>query len=251
MKQCTKCKIEKELNQFYTYWHSTQQKQRVRGECNQCFFNKRKETKLIKLEQSNLIQVSIRPEIIQPVVLELQPDLSTDKNYKLCRTCQKYLELDKYYNHNSRHSKTYLDCKTCINKKEVQMARERRIIHLKENGGSERHFEKPNQWVDEYQKEATYNILKSIGWKLNEDNGIWWKDGIKTNNGVFINITPKKDLSFVNYPYTINTDEKKIMFDRAVKLRNEGMTFGKISDEVGMSQATIFKWLKHIKNGRK
>jgi hypothetical protein len=249
MKQCTKCKIEKELNQFQTYWHSTQQKNRTRGHCTECYYKQKNERKRLRTKEANLIQVSIRPEIIQPVQPELQPAiLENNPNYKQCRTCQEYLELNKFYHHKSKSKSSYLDCRKCLNKKDVDKSRKEREEYIRENGGSERHKQKPGEWIDEYQKEATYNILKAIGWKLNKDNGIWWKEGIKNSDGVFINIKNSKRYkitSFENYPIIINTHQKKEIFDRAVVLRNKGVTYRNISYEVGLSETTIYNWLNY------
>lgn len=247
MKRCSKCNIEKEDNQFQVYWHSTQQKHRTRKQCTECYYNQKNERKRLKRKEERLIQLSIRQEIIKPVQPELQPDVfKNNPNYRKCRTCQEYVSLDKYYQHKSKAKTAYLDCKPCINKKEVERARRDRLKELEETGGSDRHKQKPGEWIDEYQKEATYNILKAIGWKLNEDNGIWWKDGIKTSDGVFININSKnKIVSFENYPYFINTKEKKNIFDKAVGLRNKGKTYKGIGDEVGLSETTMHKWLNY------
>jgi hypothetical protein len=182
------------------------------------------------------------------VVTESQPDLYSDNNYKQCRTCQEFKLKTEYYSYSKTGKKSFLDCRICVNKKEVDRARKERIEYLEDNGGSLYRKENPGEWVDEYQKEATYNILKAIGWKLNEDNGIWWKDGIKTSDGVFINIetkSTKQKLLFGNYPSVISTPQKKETFDKAVDLRNKGVTYRRIGDELGLSETTIHKWLNY------
>ena len=246
MKRCSKCNIEKEDNQFQIYWHSTQQKHRTRKQCTECFYNQKNERKRLKRKEAKLIQVPLKEEIVQPVVPELQPDLSTDKNYKQCRTCQEWKLKTEYYCYNNSGKKGYLDCRICINKKEVIRSKVRREKELEEIGGSFYHKQNPGEWVDEYQKEATYNILKAIGWKLNEDNGIWWKDGIKDSNGVFINIETKSTKSFGDYPFLMwRNPQKKETFDKAVALRIKGKTYRYIADELGLSETTIHKWLNY------
>lgn len=252
MIQCTKCKVEKELDQFQRYWHSTQQKHRIRKECTECLYKQRNERKRLKrLENLKLIQVSIKEEIVQPVVPELEPevsiDYSTNKDYKQCRTCQEYVHKDKFYHHKSRIRTTYLDCKSCINKKEAIRAKKDREKELEKNGGSFQHKVNPGEWIDEYQKKATYNILKSLGWKLNEENGIWWKEGIKTPDGVFINVKTKgktnKKYIFGEYPEIIRTEKKKEMYDKMVQLRLDGYTYKDIGYKFGISETTAHKWL--------
>ena len=246
---CTKCKIDKDENQYQKYWHSTQNKFRIRKHCTECLYKERNEKRRLKRKEAKLIEVSIPTEIIQPVVPELEPevsiDYSTNPNYRLCRICQQYLELDKFYHYKCRKKSVYLDCKSCINKKEVGRAKEYRKKFLIENGGSDQHKTKPGEWIDEYQMEATFNILKSIGWKLNEENGIWWKEGIKTPDGVFINIKKTRNLIFNNYPNTINDERKKKIFDKSVELRNRGKSYMDIAYEVGVSQTTVYKWLNN------
>ena len=247
MKICTKCKIDKEDKEFQTYWHSTQQKFRIRKECTLCHNTQHNERRRLKRLESKLIQVPIIEEIVQPVVQESQPDLSTDKNYKQCRTCQEWKLKSEYYYYQSS-KKTYLDCRPCVNKKEVERSKKDRLKELEENGGSLYRKENPGEWVDEYQKEATYNILKAIGWKLNEDNGIWWKDGIKDSNGVFINIKTKQS-SVKDYPFLMwRNPQKKETFDKAVALRIKGKTYKYIADELGLSDTTIYKWLNYEKH---
>ena len=249
MKQCSKCKIDKEDNEFQKYWHSTQQKFRIRKECTLCHNTQHNERRRLKRLESKLIQVPIIEEIVQPVVQELQPDLSTNQNYKQCRTCQEWKLKSEYHQRNNSR-KNYLDCKYCYNKKELERSRIDRLKELEVTGGSDRHKQQPGEWIDEYQKEATYNILKAIGWKLNEENGIWFKDGIKTSDGVFINIKtkPTKE-SFKDYPFLMwRNPQKKEIFDKAVALRIKGKTYKYIADELGLSDTTIYKWLNNEKH---
>jgi hypothetical protein len=246
MKICTKCKIDKEDNEFQKYWHSTQQKFRIRKECTLCHNTQHNERRRLKRLESKLIQVSIRTEIVQPVVQESQPDLSTDTNYRQCRTCQQFKLKKEYYSYNKTGKKSYLDCKRCINKKELDRSRKDRERELIEIGGSLNHRQNPGEWIDDYQKEATYNILKAIGWKLNEDNGIWWKDGIKTSDGVFINIETKKTKSFGDYPFLMwRNPQKRETFNKAVALRIKGKTYRQIGNELNLSETTIHKWLNN------
>jgi hypothetical protein len=251
MNICTKCKIDKEDNQYQKYWHSTQNKFRIRKECTECLYKQRNERKRLRRKEAKLIQVLTKEEIVQPVVKESQPDLSNDKNYKQCRTCQEWKLKTEYHSYTKLRKKSFLDCKICLNAKEVIRSRKDREEYLKQNGGSDLHKVNPGEWIDEYQKEATYNILKAMGWKLNKDNGIWWKDGIKTSDGVFINIKKrkyKKRLIFDNYPELVRTEKKKEMFDEMVRMRNEGLSYTQIGDKVGVSSTTVFKWLNNEKH---
>jgi hypothetical protein len=235
MKICTKCKIGKEDNEFQKYWHSTQKKFRIRKQCTLCLYSQHNERRRLKRLESKLIQVPIQEEIIQPVVQEPQPDLSLDKNYRKCRTCQEFKLETAYYFHPKKSRLPYLDCKICINTRECIRSKTYRVKELEENGGSYYHRTKPGQWVDDYQKKATYNILKAMGWKLNEENEIWWKEGIKTSDGVFINIKESKHKKLTTY-------------NKAVQLRKEGRTYRQIGNELNLSETTIHNWLNNEKN---
>lgn len=251
MKVCTICKIDKDENQYEKYWHSTQKKNRIRLQCTECFYKQKNERRRLKRKEVKLIQVSIRPEIIQPVQPELQPAiLENNPNYKRCKTCQEYKELDKFYKQ-TQTKKTFLDCKSCMNKAEYKKYKLRRAEEIEKNGGSLSHYEQPNKWVDDYQRDATHNILKALGWSFNEKNAIWWKDGIKTEDGVFINIKYKSKLNKINrkylfgeYPESIRSEKQKELFGSIIDLRTKGMSLKKIAVQLGISESTVHKWLK-------
>lgn len=42
---------------------------------------------------------------------------------------------------------------------------------------------KPNTWKDEEQRILTWSFLESMGWKFNEEKGIWYDDKIKDKDG--------------------------------------------------------------------
>ena len=155
MKVCTKCKIEKELDQYYKYFHSSQQKWRVRGECTDCFYNTR-------LNKKN-------------------PDLIYQNNpeYKKCRTCELYVHYDGYYHHSSKKKTNYIDCRKCCNKKETDKRRIEREQTRIDNGGSTRIKQNPNEYLDIHQREQTFMIMEVLGYTYHEDTGDWTKPGVK------------------------------------------------------------------------
>ena len=116
-------------------------------------------------------------------------------NYKKCRTCNIWKEKIYYYTSTGNGHTTFLDCKECLQLKEREKARVERLEYLAENGGSSRVISKCNQYVDEYQKQATFNILIALGWTFNEEKGVWWKAGIKDENKNWTNL--KK---YIRYP---------------------------------------------------
>lgn len=252
MKICTKCHQPKELDQFQKYWHSSQQKERTRAECTECFYKQRNERRRIK---PDLIQISIPTEIVQPEVPELEPevleDFSSNKDYKQCRTCKEWKTKDKFYLHKSKSKSSYLDCKTCCNKIEAARAKVYRQQELEENGGSFRHYKEPNRWIDDIQRDATFDILKAIGWKFNEEKGIWWKEGIKNEDGEFLNVVKKerKPKVFSGYrkPYKSLKFTKEVI-EEMKHLRNMGKTFQYIADKYECTLPTVYKWIRHEDN---
>jgi hypothetical protein len=138
-----------------------------------------------------------------------------------------------------------------MNKVDYQRYKLKRAEEIEKNGGSLSHYEQPNKWVDDYQRDATHNILKALGWSFNEKNAIWWKDGIKTEDGVFINIKYKSKLNKINrkylfgeYPESIRSEKQKELFGSIIDLRTKGMSLKKIAVELGISESTVHKWLK-------
>ena len=76
--KCNVCNEDKELNQYQTYWHSTQQKMRTRKQCNQCYYN-------IRLRNKN-------PE----KYYQNNPD------YHKCNTCKDWKLIKEFYTTNDK-----------------------------------------------------------------------------------------------------------------------------------------------------
>ena len=245
MKICTKCKIEKELNQFQTYWHSTQQKTRTRGECTECNYKQRNERRRLKRANKNLIQEPIPTEIVQPVVPELEPDpFENNPNYRKCRKCSQYKSLDEYYK-NPRGRGLFLDCKPCTLETYRESDRIKRQKVLEEQGGALAIRTNPNEYMDEYQKEATFNLMKLMGWSFNEETGIWWKEGIKTKDGIFINIKESK-LRRRGEIYT----NKKDLLPEIIKLREKKMSYDRIAAKLGVGHNTVYNWYQEYEKNK-
>ena len=249
MKICYKCNTDKEDKEFQTYWHSTQQKFRIRKECTLCLYKQKNERKRLKRLESKLIQVPIPTEIVQPVVPELQPDiLDIPKDHRKCKKCKEVKLLSEYHTYSAHNKKNhFLTCKTCVNLKENIRTKRNRLKFLEDNGGSNYHLQNPNEYIDDYQRDATFNLMKRFGWIFNEENGIWWKEGIKTKDGVFINVSKRKRIRInpmAKIPYHIRIDKKEEMFKEILKLRETGLSFDKIGKKIGISDTTVYKWLK-------
>lgn len=162
MKICSKCKVEKNYDEYYTYWHSTQQKYRTRNVCLVCTRQQTKEYKL-KVKVKNI---------------EIEPT-------QFCPCCKKDVALTGYYDSGKGIKGRY--CKSCIRKNQ----NEKNYNKVMSEGGSERVSVQPNTYTDEYQKAQTFMVLERLGWVFNEDTCIWSKEGVKTKDNVWLNIIPQ------------------------------------------------------------
>ena len=103
--------------------------------------------------------------------------------FRTCIVCDDIKELDKFV-HRRSGSKIYYrnKCKDCYNK-EILDKKRKKVL---DEGGSTRVPENPNKYTDKIQKQQTFELMIACGWKFNEDNGIWYKEGIKDENGDFL-----------------------------------------------------------------
>lgn len=107
--------------------------------------------------------------------------------YRECRTCKDTLPIDAFYFYISEsNGKVRLatpDCRECDKRK----SRHKRREDISETG-SEKVYVNPNVYKDAKQKEQTFQFLRLLGWKFNEEKGIWYDDIKKTKDGMFIGV---------------------------------------------------------------
>jgi hypothetical protein len=212
MKICTKCKIEKELDQYYKYYHSTQQKWRVRGECSDCFYKTR-----LKRKNPNLYY-------------EKNPD------YKKCKICNEWKLLDDFYFHSRVTGVRFTYCKLC----QKESDRIKQETELENKGGSSKIKNKPNNYYDKYQKEQTFAVMQVLGYIYYEDKGIWLKPGVKElvdGKIVFPNIVKENKVGI--YRAKVTSSKLELMKE----YRRQGHSYNKIADLLDMSDTTVFKYL--------
>jgi hypothetical protein len=161
MKICSKCKVERNEDEYYTYWHSTQQKYRTRHICLVCT---KEQVKQYKRK-----------------VKEKKIEIPT----QYCPCCKKDIPLTGYYDSCKNVKGRY--CSSCIRKNQ----NDKNYKKIMSNGGSERIPVKPNKYVDEFQKAQTFLVLERLGWVFNEDTGIWSKTNVKDKFGTWLNIIPQ------------------------------------------------------------
>ena len=129
---------------------------------------------------------------------------------------------------------------------DAHVDRQRRLKRKIENGGSERVPMKPNTYADEYQKQGTFNFLTSIGWNFDGESKKWFKDGIKTKDGVFINIKPYTKNYGKNVSKYIDRmrNYKNEHIEEVKYLRENGISTKLIADKFKVSTTTILTWLR-------
>jgi hypothetical protein len=215
MKICSKCKVERNDDEYYSYWHSTQQKYRTRLVCGVCT---REQSKQYKQNRKN-----------KSAVIEQVPT-------QHCPSCKKDVPLTGYYESGRGIKGRY--CASCIRKNQ----NDKNYKKVMSEGGSERIPQKPNIYVDEFQKAQTFMVLERLGWIFNEDTGIWSKDGVKTKDNVWVNIIPQPRTK--RRPTGIIPKKKHGVhkyIDKIIEQRNEGFTYYDLADIYCCSHTTIRK----------
>lgn len=232
MRRCSKCDLEKEDNGFYTYYHSTQGKNRTRKICNECIGKQKAEYKQrLKLEKS------------QPIVIEEPIEFIPPEDHQFCQDCEEWLPKTDFY------IRLKIRCKKC----QLDLDRKDRQEYLSENGGSAKILNNPNTYVDIYQKEQTFEFMKVIGYTFNEENGIWYKLPWKDKDGSFPKIEeygrPTRKIT-KRRPHTKRkrteiTQEEK---DEVIKLHLEGYSDKGIEKLTGQPHGTVWRWVQKHKS---
>jgi hypothetical protein len=237
MPVCNKCNIEKPLDQYFKEIKKSNGRTYYKKYCNDCFRKQSRDWKAKnKVKKNQVIELPQPKEIIQPVVLKLEPEvLVIPDGYKECDTCKiTKTKIDFYH---SQRGKAFKNCKEC----HVKHYKEKIVDKQKNNGGSERIINKPDTYVDRYQKEQTFWLMELLGWTYN-DNGVWSKEGIKDKDKVWTNIKTKPKVKrYINY-----NGGRKILpvhnkIDEVIQKYNEGIDFYELAYIYGCSHTTIRK----------
>ena len=214
---CNYCKIDKPDEQYSTYWHSTQQKMRTRKECNDCFNGKKREKK------KGLIYIPPQPKVIRIIQ---------------CSACKKDKpETDFTFKPSPR---AITRCDECRSKsKNYEQNKRERLQELEDTMGGLDFYKEPNTYTNEIQKKAVFDIMLSIGWHFNEKKGIWYKEGIKTPEGVFTNL---KTYLYKNKGYfKVKVTEEMVADMKQMAI--DGFTYLEIRHKYNISYDTIVKWI--------
>lgn len=233
MRRCSKCDLEKDDKQFYTYFHSTQGKNRTRKICNECIAKQ-------KAEYKQRLKVK-EPE---PIVIEESIEFIPPDDYQYCQDCDQWLPKTEFY------KRLKCRCKRC----ELDIDHRQRQQYLSENGGSAKVWNKPNTYVDIYQKEQTFEIMKVMGYTFNDENGIWYKLPWKDKDGNFPLLdsygrpskkyTKRKTHTKRRKKCEITQEEK----DEVVNLHLEGYSNKQIAKLTGQANGTVWRWVEKHKS---
>lgn len=220
---CTKCNIEKPIDQYDTYWHSTQNKTRTRRYCKVCYKKQKDEYKLKKILEQN-------PQLIY----QNNPD------YSQCKQCREWKHKDEFYL--VRGKINHHLCKQCTTNKE----RAERQIYLKENCGSDFIHRDVNTYTDEYQKACVFNFMEYLGYLYDDSTGIWTKPGVKEiidGEIVFLGLKkqPKKQRK-KSTPVTTK------IIKEVLQLKKNNVKMIDIINQVGISENSVYKILKTYSN---
>lgn len=220
MMTCSKCGVEKDESNYQRYFHSTQNKWRVRKECTECYYKTR-------LKRKN-------------------PDLyyQSNPNYKKCITCKEWKNLEEYYFHQKAKGIRFNDCIECHRKKD----RREREEYLENNCGSNQILSTPNEYFDKHQKGCVFNLMELLGYIYNEDSGVWTKPGVKEiidGNIVFFKLKKTKKIGV--YKTKINQTTLKMIID----YKQRGWNNQKIASKLDISDTTVYKYYKEWKDTSK
>lgn len=214
--RCNVCDQDKEPNQFQTYFHSTQNKMRTRRQCTECLYKIRMKRK--------------------------DPDKFYENNpdYHKCNTCSEWKLVSEYYM--TAAGKIYSNrCRACTKIVDAQ----NRHKKLSNNCGSDKVKTNPNQYTDKYQKECTFYLMETLGYIYDEPTGIWIKEGykeIRDGKPYFPNIKPT---------YRTNRKVTPTKLDRVINLRQRGLSYEQIAEELEISDTTVYKIIKKWKSQSK
>lgn len=91
---------------------------------------------------------------------------------KRCSKCKVVKPIEEFYNNKrSKSDGKCADCKECSKNK----SKKRYLNEYFEK--DHRTLPNPNEYINKFEKELVFDILKALGWIFNEKNGIWYKPG--------------------------------------------------------------------------
>lgn len=121
---------------------------------------------------------------------------NNNPNEHYCNTCKTYLPNEKFTFTTGRYmsyckecrNKTQRDVRALINKGKYPKVKVEKIKYFKEMDEAWEIPVVPNKYSNWRQRLQTFEIMIALGWTFNEKNKLWFKEPIKTKDGLFRNI---------------------------------------------------------------
>lgn len=211
---CNKCNKLKSIENFGSYVYKRTGKTYTRHICFTCFNNQTKEYK----------------KTIKP---------------RTCIICFETKQVRDFPNYKSigPNDKRRQKCKVCISAEENQKQKKYNLYTKREENG-EPVLTKPNTYRTEQQRIDGFELMQVLGFTFNEENGIWFKEGLKTPDGTFIQIEEKKRLQKEKI---LKEVEELDIWSKIRYLRDNGYSLHQISIETGINHTAIHKFLHYGK----
>ncbi len=240
---CKICNVDKPETEFYLFQNRNAEPRR-RHNCKTCI--SKRETKRYHKKKGKAIDSIHMIDKHQPIEDRRRgrpaAALSTDVNEetRICGACKKVFPISFYYRIGKCKTLSKR-CKTCYNRRELK------------NGWENMDYRKqPGEWISTEQRDAVFEILRTIGWSYNELNGVWYKipedttQIYKNKLGNWFNLNSKKKRT-----KHINSGRKKMQFDmeEVMTKHNSGMTYVELAQHYKCCTATIrFRIHNYLKN---
>jgi hypothetical protein len=208
MRLCNKCTILKPIENFASYIHKRTGNTYTRHICTECFNLQTKEYKK-----------SIKP--------------------RTCIECNETKEVKQFPNYKSigANDKRHNICKKCTTTLEKQR---KAYKYNKRELNGEPVLDKPNTYRTEQQRVDGFELMQVLGFTFNEENGIWFKEGVKNPDGSFIRIIEKKRLQKER---RLKEIEELDIWKKIRYLREQGNSINDISTITGINRTAVQKFL--------
>lgn len=99
------------------------------------------------------------------------------QDFKLCKKCGEVKQIEEFYNRDkNNNAKKQCYCKECT----IENVRQKRLLEKEDEV-----LPNPNEYVSDEQKYDTIEVLTVLGWLWNDKLKLWYKPGIKNENGTW------------------------------------------------------------------
>lgn len=150
---------------------------------------------------------------------------------KLCINCKEIKNIDEFIHIYKKSTRIRAKCKSCL--KDLQKLK--RFNNSLGLPGRVKY--KPNTYNSDYEKSVVFDMMQTMGWTFNEENGIWFKEGIKDMNGKFDNVV--EDIKNKYKGKISQQDRIKI-----IEMRIQNIPFSKIAETFKVSVPAIYYQIK-------